>query len=173
MTLNDLSTPCRLTLVALGAGLNRRKEIYMHCSDSLSRQQVDRALRRLDAIGLCDRPAHLREDWQLTDQGRALLVASPAPAMAETVTAEPAPVPVIAEPAWRDEAIPSDPIAADLLAAMEIEMALDHVRTKLRAPAIPARAQRVYRELLNTLPPALVEALAPATQLIEAHSALN
>lgn len=38
----------------------------------------------------------------------------------------------------------------------------------------PTRVKtRVSRELLNTLPPALVEALAPATQLIEAHSALN
>ena len=64
----------------------------------------------------------------------------------------------------------SDAIAADLLAAMEIEVALDHVRTKLRSAAIPARAQRVYREVLTVLPPALVEALAPITTLVAAHN---
>ena len=64
----------------------------------------------------------------------------------------------------------TDQITADLLAAMEIEVALDHVRTKLRSSAIPARAQRVYREVLNVLPPTLVEVLEPITTLVAAHN---
>lgn len=63
-----------------------------------------------------------------------------------------------------------DQIAADLLAAMEIEVALDHVRSKLRSTPIPARAQRVYREVLAVLPPTLVEALDPITTLVAAHN---
>lgn len=64
----------------------------------------------------------------------------------------------------------SDAIAADLLAAMEIEVALDQVRTKLRSAAIPSRAQRVYHEVLSALPPVLIEALAPVTALVDAHN---
>ena len=63
-----------------------------------------------------------------------------------------------------------DAIAADLLAAMEIEVALDQVRTKLRSVAIPSRALRVYHEVLGALPPVLVDALAPVTALVNAHN---
>ena len=164
MQLTDLSDSSRRVLEAISAGIAQRKPIFEHCAGILSRQQIDRALSRLDAMGLCERPAAHGSDWAVTDLGRRLLK----PGFEPEPTIEKAPD-VEAEPEAPPRS-PPDVIAADLLAAMEIEMALEHVRTKLRAPAIPARAQRVYRELLGVLPPALVEALAPVTALVEAHN---
>jgi hypothetical protein len=53
--------------------------------------------------------------------------------------------------------------------AMEIELALEQVRGRLRIPTIPARSARVYREILLTLPPVLAEVLAPITALVDGH----
>lgn len=202
MTRAGLSNPVRLVLEAIGAGASQRKTVFEHCRESLSRQQVDRAMARLDAMGLCDKPAQFGKDWQLTRQGRILLglpASEPALGADETDSTDsdepelPAELPaemsaeMSAElpasdanfdpTAWEPEpdsapppCVSSDQIAADLLAAMEIEVALDHVRTKLRSAAIPAQAQRVYREILNVLPPTLVDALDPITLLVAAHN---
>ncbi len=164
MQLTDLSDSNRRVLEAIAAGITQRKLIFEHCACILSPQQIDRALSRLDAMGLCDRPAAHGSDWAVTDLGRRLLKPGfEAELMIEKVPA------VEAEPEAPPRS-PPDVIAADLLAAMEVEIALDHMRTKLRSAAIPARAQRVYRELLGVLPPALVEALTPVTALVEAHN---
>ncbi len=50
--------------------------------------------------------------------------------------------------------------------AMELEVALDDLRRRLRAPIIPARAARVYREVLAVLPPIVQDALEPLTALV-------
>jgi hypothetical protein len=53
--------------------------------------------------------------------------------------------------------------------AMEIELALEQVRGRLRILVIPARSVRVYREIISALPPVLVEALAPITAVVDSH----
>lgn len=68
---------------------------------------------------------------------------------------------------------PQSATTLDLMGAMEIELALDRVRTKLRSRAIPARSQRVYRELIDTLPLVLVDALAPITAWVDAQGSLQ
>ena len=60
-----------------------------------------------------------------------------------------------------------DPIARELLDAMELELALDDVKWRLQAARIPARTARVYREIVEMLPPIVRDALNPITALIE------
>lgn len=96
--------------------------------------------------------------------------------MSTEMSAEPdEPEPDFDPAAWTPEPISAPPpradhdaIAADLLVAMEIEVALDQYRARVRAAPIPARAVRVYREVLAPLPPVLREALEPITALVEA-----
>ncbi len=59
-----------------------------------------------------------------------------------------------------------DPIARELLRAMEIEAALDQVCQQLQAASIPAQTERVYRRLLSSLPPVLRDVLAPMTAIL-------
>lgn len=66
----------------------------------------------------------------------------------------------------------SSELEAALLNAMEIELALDRVRSLLRAPRIPSHSARVYREVVAVLPSVLREALAPITALVEMENAV-
>ena len=60
-----------------------------------------------------------------------------------------------------------------LIDAMEIELALDRVRSLLRAPRIPSHSARVYREVVAVLPSVLREALAPITALVGLENAVT
>lgn len=57
-----------------------------------------------------------------------------------------------------------------LIEALEIETALDRVRSALQRPVISARAARVYSEILNALPEVLQAELAAITEIVEGHS---
>ena len=173
LKLEDLGINSRDVLRALAdQPANRRR---LADKTGLSVTQISRALNRLSVFGLINHPVAAGDGWSLNAVGYALLgvtapepvspVAEPddEPPESPAAEAEAADTDAVA-PAAAIAAIAADPyspatpgdtdrIAADLLAAMEIEVALDHVRSKLRSAAIPARAQRVYREVLNVLPP--------------------
>lgn len=104
--------------------------------------------------------------WTLTASGIAevqRMTAQPAiaqPAVAHPAVAHPAETP--AEP--QEPAV--DPIAQELLLALEVETALDAVCAVLSTPAIPARTQRAYLRIESALPAVLREALAPLTAIV-------
>lgn len=129
--------------------------------------------------------------WTLTDKGYRDHLSKPAessppmepemsiemstPEPAQLIVSEKEPAQAVIEDApemsaeLSDEPQPQpapDPIARELLQAMELEVAMEEVRRRLRAPIIPARTARVYRELLVMLPPAVRDALAPMTALL-------
>lgn len=87
------------------------------------------------------------------------------PEFAKVPEPEPEPAPVIAP-------VPG-PYAtgksAEIMAAMETELALEQVRGRLRHPAIPARAARIYCGILEALPEVLVKELQPITAMVDAH----
>lgn len=190
MKLDALGITTKQILKALaGTPANRRKLAEQL---GLPPANVSKALNRLSVFGLVERDEP-NGAWRITPDGCVTLgiappvAPEPAPVAAELDSDEPematemaagiaADVANFDPTAWEPEppapppCAPSNQIAADLLAAMEIEVALDHVRSKLRSTSIPARAQRVYREVLAVLPPALVEALAPVTGLVEMHN---
>jgi len=120
--------------------------------------------------------------WTLTNKGLKELAAAsqpepqpqpepdPQPSVPPNPEPEPAPEPqsepeFVAELDYEPDSAP-DPIARDLMLAMELEVALDDLRRRLRAPVIPARAERVYRELLTLLPPIVRDTLSPITALL-------
>lgn len=197
LKLEDLSINSRAVMRALAERPAIRRTLAD--KTGLSPMQVSKVLNRLSAFELVDHPEGM-STWALNAAGYALLGApAPEADVPMNVHQEPAqaadePAVETAElstemstddvddadfdpTAWVPEPpvtppLPAktDQIAADLLAAMEIEIALDYVRSKLRSPAIPARAQRVYQEVLNVLPPTLVEALAPITTLVAVYN---
>ena len=143
-------------------------------------------LCRLRDHGLC--VADLRDGknyWTLTNKGLKELAAAsqpepqpPAPESAPQPSVPPEPEPPQPEPPqpepepefasqleYEPDSAP-DPIARDLMLAMELEVALDDLRRRLRAPVIPARTERVYREVLAVLPPIVQDALEPLTALV-------
>ena len=133
----------------------------------LARTQVSSAFNRLENMGLISMPQQPGAPWTLTAKGYALLESSapePEPAPTRPNTA------IAPEPESEPEPTPQDRFAADLLNAMEIEVALDRVRAALGAGVLPARSTRVYRKILQALPPVLVDALTPITDLIESHN---
>lgn len=106
--------------------------------------------------------------WSLTDSGMAYLrehlpscAPDPTPPVA---AAEEAPPEVEAPPVADTE---PDPLARELLVAMELEQALETLRARLQARPVPARSARVYRDLLGALPPVLRDALVPVTALVK------
>lgn len=117
--------------------------------------------------------AEMREGinyWTATTAGLAAINAIESPSAAVTASepqAEPAP-PLADDselepsPGFEMER-PPDPIAEELMASMEIELALDAVRTALLAPALPARTRRVYLQIVDALPAVLRDVLAPLT----------
>lgn len=144
---------------------------------------ISGALCRLETFGFVEKPERFGGPWEMTQAGRLLFddAGDAEPVDAQT-NAEP-----VSEPDTTDgttmvetaaqydvsqyDASKETPIANQLLHGLEIEVALDEVRNRLRTPLIPAQAQRVYREILEQLPPILCDALLPITRLVEAHNA--
>jgi hypothetical protein len=175
MKLSDLSDINRRILVVL-------KDIHCggrrHIAElaGLLPNQVSPGLNRLEGLGFIDRPETPGTGWTMSGTGYALFglqppVVDPDPERTEASwidelpTSKPKP-----EPEPEPVAGPYAPAkSAEIMEAMEIELALEQVRGRLRIPAIPARSARVYREILSALPPVLVEALAPITAVVDSH----
>lgn len=119
--------------------------------------------------------------WTLTKKGQQELEKSQElhqqsePQINPELDSEPQPTPE-AEPQPDQQTEPEfvseheyepDPIARELLEAMELELALDNVKWRLQAAHIPVRTARVYREIVAALPPVLQKSLEPLTALIE------
>ena len=138
-------------------------------------------LCRMRDHGLCI--SDLRDGknyWTLTNKGLKELAAAtppepqpqPEPDPQPSVPPEPEPAPepqpepeFVAELDYEPDSAP-DPIARELLQAMELEVALDDLRRRLRAPVIPSRTEWVYREVLAVLPPIVRDTLSPITALL-------
>ena len=104
-----------------------------------------------------------RLDAALATTTRLIEATAPAP----QPKPQPEPEPPQPEPEYEPDSAPEpDPIARELMRAMELEVALDDLRRRLRAPVIPARTERVYRELLALLPPIVRDTLSPITALL-------
>ena len=166
MKLSDLSDINRRILVVL-------KDIHCagrrHIADlaGLQPNQVSPALNRLEGMGFIDHPVGPGTGWTMSEAGYALFGLQP------PVVSEFAPEPEqVAEPEPDIEAATEAMqkiFDANALEAAELDWALADYRARLAQPSIPARAARVYRELLAPLPNVLVEALAPITALVDAH----
>lgn len=176
MKLSDLSDINRRILVVL-------KDIHCggrrHIAElaGLQPNQVSPALNRLEVMGFIDHPAGPGMGWTITETGYALFGVRPPFAAEPEPDTEPVPFPDLCGPEFATPEPEPAPIpalldadkSAAIMAAMEIELALEQVRGKLRAPMIPARAARVYRELLEALPQVLVDALNPITTVVDAN----
>lgn len=182
MKLSDLSDNNRRILVGL-------KDI--HCASrrhiaeltGLHPNQISPALNRLEGMGFIDRPEAPGTGWTMNGTGYALFGLAPPVVEAEANETMPS-SPMTAEefsaasgiPILEPETKPA-PVAgpyppsksAEIMTAMEIELALEQVRGRLTAPIIPAIAARVYREILLALPKVLVDTLAPITAVVDGH----
>lgn len=165
LKLSDVGMNCQLVLQALAEMPMRRRGLAN--KTGLTVIQVSRSLNRLELFALVDHPETHGGDWIITPIGMAILGKN------ETMPSD-----VIQDVAIADNQKVADETNANAeedfdysarVIAMEVEASLDYIRTKLQAPAIPASAQRVYRELLAVLPTPLIEALAPITALITSH----
>jgi len=156
---------------------------------------VSSAVSRLEAYGLIDRPEGYGSPMRITSDGSRLfddkktVKVSLGISLEPVDPLEPAPTPElepesVAEPVTEPEPVteslqasmPEPESALDLLEldqelieAFEVEAALHQTRIRLQQPVIPATASRVYRELLEALPPPLVRALAPISAMIQAQ----
>lgn len=127
---------------------------------------VGSSLKRLLELSFVEKPLKLGGAWRITLDGVALIdppgkserCENALPAMIPALTAD---LPDHEEPT-RDEAVALLPLG-------EVESALRLVRTRLQAPLITARARVVYTQVLEVLPPILVDELAPITAWVEAH----
>jgi len=180
MKLSDLSDINRRILVVL-------KDI--HCASrrhiaeltGLHPNQISPALNRLEGMGFIDRPEAPGTGWTMNGTGYALFgmtfsrlpfAIEPEPEteqaaswIDELPTSKPKP-----EPEPEPVSGPYSPSkSAEIMTAMEIELALEQVRGRLTTPIIPAIAARVYREILSALPKVLVETLAPITAVVDGH----
>lgn len=189
MKLTDLSDNNRRILVVL-------KDIQCggrrHIADlaGLEPNQVSPALSRLEALGYVERPSSPGMGWTMSDTGYALFGQSPplAPepksetdagleSEPELVPENPFPDscgPEYAEPEPEPVVKPvPGPYAtgksADLMVAMEIELALEQVRGRLRVATIPAREARIYRGILEVLLSVLANELRTITAMVDAH----
>lgn len=70
-------------------------------------------------------------------------------------------------PEFEDLDIAPAHLSQEVIGALEVEIALHHVRAKLAMPLVPARSTRVYRQILECLPEPLIEALRPISELVE------
>lgn len=70
-------------------------------------------------------------------------------------------------PEFEDIDIAPTHLSQEVIGALEVEIALHHVRAKLSMPPVPACSTRVYRQILECLPEPLIEALRPITELVE------
>lgn len=178
MKLSDLSDTNRRILVVL-------KDIHCggrrHIADlaGLQPNQVSPALNRLDVMGFIDRPSEPGAGWTMSQAGYALFGLRPPAAAEPDPESEPEeelieliPEELISnhEPESAPVAVPPAPSkSADIMDAMEIELALEQVCSRLRAKVITARAARVYREILAELPVVLANELSTITAMVDAH----
>lgn len=142
---------------------------------------ISGALGRLEAFGFVEKPEKLGGPWEMTQAGRLLFAdaGDDEPVDVQTnegpefapETGEATMIETVAQDEVYKKPQDETPIANQLLHGLEVEVALDEVRNRLRMPLIPAQAQRVYREILEQLPPILCDALLPITRLVEAHNA--
>lgn len=189
MRLQDISEMQRKVLKALrvlGAGTR----VTIAEKTELSPQQVSGCLSRLEGYGLIDAPDEPGQGWAINANGLALFAGlEPPPAEPESdqvASAEDATNPT-ADDADGPDALEMESdivitllsqkadrvLAADILNAAQVEHDLFVVRSRLRAPVVPACAGRIYREILEALPCSLVAALQPITRLIESSESLN
>jgi len=196
MKLSDLSPLMRSTLICLRDRITAtRGEISDHIG--LSRGQVSGALSRLECYGYVKMPDERGNGWTITASGRALFTIPPpdgaepdhASACAMTVGDDDAGIPPEApdpdftfadggdDDAWmpaEDLMTHAPKIAApdlsnEIMQAMRIEMDLAHIRARLQAPPLPARASRIYHHLVEALPQSIIDVLQPITALVDAH----
>ncbi|MCO5763777.1 MAG: hypothetical protein NHG36_20125 [Chromatiaceae bacterium] len=190
MQLKDLSdTNQRIMLILKDVHSAPRKRITE--LTGLTPNQVSPALNRLEAMGFVEHSDEFGAPWTITKTGYALFGLNPPIQSApESPAPEPEPEPEPAteisfpdscgpefatvpepepEPAPGIEPVPSPFAAAEMMTAMEVEFALEQARRRLRHPAIPARAARIYRGILEALPEVLVKELHPITAIVDAH----
>lgn len=146
---------------------------------------ISSAVSRLEAYGMIDRPEGYGSPMRITSEGSRLFDDKKTVKVALGISLEPVdPL----EPETGSEAVtapepesvtePDTELDTDLnmskqdeelMDAFEIEVALHQARLRLRQPVIHATASRVYRELLDALPPPLVRALEPISAMIQAQ----
>lgn len=148
-------------------------------SDDDDKKHLSARLCKMREKGLCtSEMVDGKNLWTITNKGLRELEAQPIPKPQTEPEPEPQtepqptpePEPEFAsELQYEPDSEPSepDPIARELLDAMELELALDDVKWRLQAARIPARTARVYREIVAALPHVLQKTLEPLTELIE------
>ena len=161
--------------------------------DGITTTQAKNAFARLESMGLMQSPTEFRGPWKITAKGLALVTMKPDPEPDPESQQEPEPEPEPQqEPQQEPEPQPqpqpepepqpepqpqpqpepqtmriTNQQAAEIMAAMEFQTALDHVRARLSVHQIPARAAYTYWQILEVLPKPLVDALMPITQLVD------
>ena len=173
LKLNDLGELGRRTLRALAElQVGNRREISERAQ--ITRQQTSSALSRLENFELVQAPPQTGGAWTITAAGQRLVTGQPLDPVQES-TAAPEVEPEIAsatepvaDPPMSEEPdlIPTQFISDALTRNREIEDALTLVKTRLRCSLLPARAVRIHREIMNSLPPVLREELLPIELMI-------
>jgi DNA-binding transcriptional ArsR family regulator len=190
MKLTDLSPLMRSTLICLRDRITAtRGEISDHIG--LSRGQVSGALSRLECYGYVKMPEERGEGWTITKAGLALFTITPPDGEACAMTEgdddagippeEPAPDFTFADGGDDDAWMPAEDLmthapkiaapdlANEIITAMKLELDMERVIVRLKAPIIPARASRIYHNLVAALPESIIEALAPITDIVKAY----
>lgn len=175
------NTHVLVALKHIGAGAS------VHDITSLIPEEVENGvistrLCRLRDKGLCVSDlVDGKNRWTITDKGLAEL--SPAPAPEPAPESEPTPelapaVVLDSEPEFASQLeydpdggadTAPDPLAHELLEAMELENDLEQIIWRLQSPKIvvTARAARVYHSLHAALPPRVQDALTSITALVD------
>ena len=139
--------------------------------DDDDKKHLSARLCRMREKGLCiSEMVEGKNLWTLTNKGLRELESQSIPEPQTEPQPEPEPEPeFVSQLEYEPDHATSepDPIARELLDAMELELALDEVKWRLQAARIPARTARVYREIVAALPPVLQKTLEPLTALIE------
>jgi hypothetical protein len=168
LQLSDLGEITRTALRALGElGAGTRVEIANQ--SRIAKDRVSQLLNRLEALGLVEKPEKPGGLWKLTKEGIRVL----SPVMVPAIALEP-PDPLVVDapveesnPPEFPESIPPTPPA--IFQNQEIELALAHVRTALQMPVLPALEARIYRAVLEILPPDLSENMPTITRWVNSH----
>lgn len=191
MKLSDLTDGQRKVLRALydagSAGLTHSQiaAATERLYPPLNRSSIGGWLNRLDAYGLVIPPERIGGAWRIHYNGASRFDADPKeappkiplegvdpPCPEPEPQDEPEPIP---EPDYTPDDLPEFEdidiapahLSQEVIGALEVEIALHHVRAKLAMPPVPACSTRVYRQILECLPEPLVEALRPITELVE------
>jgi len=191
MMLSGLTNIQRQVLYTMKTYKRRTRGEMIKACPNLNPGSISSALNRLEALGFIDAPERMGEKWAINQTGLNLFAADDPdcseqegnPAEIETpdgpcqepTSAHDETIQELDELATRMTEIEReiideiDQISPEIMNSMEIEIALDRVRTRLKAPTVPARASRVYREIVAALPAELTVVLSPITALVDAH----